>query len=125
MNIKFHSVAELRGWQKTLSLDTKPSYANNDISHRPSWREREGGREREKEKEREREREERREKRSERELGELFTYTPSTLYIYFYTCMLLNSVYKACSISKGHIHIPLLLPTLKYATNAAIYAMGK
>ena len=65
----------------------------------------ESGRGREKERERERERETQTEKRRERELGTLLTYTSPTLYIYFYICMLLNSVYKACSILKEHIHI--------------------
>ena len=76
--------------------------------------------------EREREKEKRRKKREERELGVLLRYTLSTLYIYFYTCMLFSSVYKVCSIFKGHIHTreALLLPMLKYATSAAIYAMG-
>ena len=64
--------------------------------------------------------------REERELAVLLRYTPPTLYIYFYTCMLLNSAYKVCSILKGHINTreALLLPMLKYATSAAIYAMG-
>ena len=54
----------------------------------PGEREREREREREKERKKRREKDNR-EKRRERELGALLRYTPSTLYIYFYTCMLL------------------------------------
>ena len=72
-------------------------------------------REREEERGRERERETDKKKRRESELGTLLTYTPPTLYIYFYICMLLNSVYKVRSIFKKHIHTreALLLPMLK------------
>ena len=79
------------------------------------------------EREREREREEKKRAKKRRKREDKRERIGCAIDIYTYICMLLNSVYKTCSILKGHIHTRevLLLPILKYATSAAIYAMGK